>query len=105
MQGGNSYIYRLLLVLTAVVLAGGTVFYHIIEKWSWLDAYYFCVVTLSTIGYGDLTPHTDFGKLFTTFYILVGVGIITAFFSATIRRRGAIFRQKHESSSDKAVEK
>lgn len=67
----------------------GTIFYHHIEKWSWVDAYYFCVVSLATVGYGDLHPTTSFGKIFTTFYILIGVGIIGAFANALIKNRGA----------------
>jgi hypothetical protein len=58
-----------------------------VEKFSWVDAYYFCVVTLATVGYGDLTPKTTFGKIFTTFYILAGVGIITAFISYSLKRQ------------------
>lgn len=74
--------------------------YHFVEKFSWLNAYYFSVITLSTVGYGDLVPHTDFGKLFTTLYIFIGVGIITSFISATMRRRGAKMedRQKHRAN-------
>lgn len=84
----DRHIYHILLGLTALTLGIGTVFYHFVEDFSWLDAYYFCVVTLATVGYGDLTPHTSIGKLFTTFYIFIGVGIITTFITYTVRRRG-----------------
>lgn len=70
------------------MLAFGTVFYHFTEKLSWVNAYYFSVVTLSTVGYGDIVPHTNAGKIFTTFYIFAGVGIITTFFSAFMQRQG-----------------
>lgn len=81
------HIYRVLLSATVFILLVGTVFYHLVEHFSWLNAYYFSVVTLATIGYGDLTPHTAPGKLFTTFYIFAGVGIITTFFGYRLRRR------------------
>lgn len=87
-------MYHVLLAATALTLGIGTVFYHIVEKFSWLDAYYFSVVTLATVGYGDLTPHTDIGKLFTTFYIFIGVGIITAFITYTVRRRASKISKK-----------
>jgi voltage-gated potassium channel len=86
-QTFNKHIYKLLLALVVLILATGTVVYHLVEKFSWVDAYYFSVVTLATVGYGDLTPHTTFGKIFTTFYILSGVGIITSFISMRLRRR------------------
>lgn len=71
--------YRELLLVTLSVLFTGTLVYHLIEGWSWIDALYFCVITLSTIGYGDFTPQTPEGKLFTIFYIIVGIGIILSF--------------------------
>lgn len=90
----DRHMYHVLLAATALTLGIGTVFYHIVEKFSWLDAYYFSVVTLATVGYGDLTPHTDIGKLFTTFYIFIGVGIITAFITYTVRRRASKISKK-----------
>jgi hypothetical protein len=92
----DRYVYRALAGAVVVLLGGGTILFHFIEKWSWINAWYFCVVTLATVGYGDLVPKTDVGKLVTTFYIIIGVGIITTFFTATARRRGAIMRQKQE---------
>lgn len=93
-------IYRWLIAATLAVLATGTIFYHLVEKFSWIDAYYFCVVTLATVGFGDLHPATDAGKLFTTFYILFGVGIIGAFVSVTARRYGARARRNHPDESN-----
>lgn len=51
----------------------GTVSYHFIEGWNWIQSLYFSTVTLTTIGYGDLHPTTDFSRLFTVFYIIFGV--------------------------------
>jgi voltage-gated potassium channel Kch len=98
----DRHIYRSLLGLALATLATGTLVYHIVEKLSWLDAYYFSVITLSTVGYGDITPHTKFGKLFTTFYIFIGVGIITTFITATMRRRAAKMQaqQNNKTQSD-----
>jgi voltage-gated potassium channel len=85
----DRHIYRILLALAAITILVGMVVYHLVEKFSWLDAYYFSVVTLATVGYGDLVPHTTFGKIFTTFYIFIGVGIFTTFISYNLRRRAA----------------
>lgn len=70
---------RGLLLLVVIFLGAGTIFYAQVEAWFWLDALYFSVITLTTIGYGDFAPQTDAGKAFTIAYILAGLGLITAF--------------------------
>jgi len=100
MQELQKYLFRTLIITVAVVLATGTIFYHHVENWSWLDSYYFCVVTLSTIGYGDLTPKTALGKLFTTFYIFIGVAIITTFISAMVQRWKVRAESRQERRKD-----
>jgi len=60
------------------LLAGGTYVFHQIEGWRPLDALYFCVISLTTVGYGDLTPKTDAGKAVAIVYILLGLGVIMA---------------------------
>ncbi len=60
----------------------GTCVYHFAEGWSWIDSAYFSVITLSTVGYGDFYPQTDIGKLFTIFYIIIGIGIILSFINS-----------------------
>ena len=56
----------------------GTVAYHYLENWTWAQSFYFSVVTLTTVGYGDLHPTTDASRVFTASFILVGVGIMLA---------------------------
>jgi potassium channel subfamily K len=48
------------------------------EGWTAIDCVYFSVCTLTTVGYGDLYPETQDGKLFTCFYVYFGIGIISA---------------------------
>ena len=66
------------------LLATGTVFYAVVEGWSILDALYFSVTTLTTVGLGDFTPQTGIGKAFTIIYVLAGVGLILAFANAVL---------------------
>ena len=43
--------------------------------WFGLDSIYFSVVTISTVGFGDFSPETAAGKIFTMVYIIVGLGV------------------------------
>ena len=82
--------FRALLILYGLLLAIGTVFYTRVEGWSVLDAMYFCVVTLATVGFGDLAPRTSLGKVFTIVYVMIGTGVfvgVAAEFAITILRR------------------
>jgi multisubunit Na+/H+ antiporter MnhF subunit len=69
-----------------VVIATGTVFYKVVEGWSVLDSLYFTVVTLTTIGYGDLHPTTDLSKVFTIFFVFAGVSFILGFLNFIVGR-------------------
>ena len=68
---------RLLGVVLLMLIAGAHI-YHQLEGWSYLDAFYFTVITLTTVGYGDFSPHTGSGKIFSMIYILMGLGVFGA---------------------------
>ncbi len=61
--------------------------YRYLEGWDWLDSFYFVVITLTTIGYGDLTPTRDISKLITIFYGLNGVILLLTMFDVVRRVR------------------
>ncbi|QBK29299.1 potassium channel family protein [Roseitalea porphyridii] len=67
-----------LVVALVVIIAGGTAFFRLVEGWSWLDSYFYAVVTLSTVGYGNLVPETPLGKIGTTAFIFIGLGVFAA---------------------------
>lgn len=71
---------RPFLVWAGAMLLFGVLVYRWFEGWSVIDALYFCVITLATVGFGDLTPTTPEAKLFTVFYVINGIGILLALF-------------------------
>jgi voltage-gated potassium channel len=85
-----------LVVTLAAIVAGGTVFFRWAEGWSWIDSYFFTVVTLSTVGYGNLVPATALGKIGTTVFIFVGLGV----FAVTIQQFGMFAMRKREEHTE-----
>jgi voltage-gated potassium channel len=70
------------IVAAATLLFAGTIFYMLIENWTFVDSLYFCVTTLTTVGFGNPAPTTDLGKLFTVFFVLSGVGVFLGVLNA-----------------------
>lgn len=64
------------ILVASLLLVIGTIFFHYYEAWSYIDAFYFSTMTLTTIGYGDLAPTTGVTKIFTSIYSIFGIGVI-----------------------------
>lgn len=60
----------------ALILLMGTVFYHFYEGFTWVDAFYFTAITITTVGYGDVYPTRDLSKIFTVFLAFSGIGLV-----------------------------
>lgn len=78
-------------VLLLVYLSFGVVIYwfnrrqfSVRETHPVIDALYFCIVTMCTIGYGDITPNSPTTKLFSVFFVLVGFGFIDILLSGMV---------------------
>ena len=82
------------------LIIGGTVVYHSLENWTWIQCFYFSVTTLTTVGYGDIYPTNDASRLFTSFYVLMGVGL--ALLSLSIIGNDYLDRQERQMSRFKA---
>ena len=87
---------RPIVVWAGLLIVAGSIVYHWLEDWSWLDSIYFCVVALTTVGFGDFTPNHPVAKIFTIFYILNGLGIILAFVDRVADVRQEKWRQRRQ---------
>jgi voltage-gated potassium channel len=56
-----------------LIFLSGTLWYHFVEGWHWLDAVYMTVITLTTVGFGEINPLGDRGRIFTIALIIMGV--------------------------------
>jgi voltage-gated potassium channel len=70
-------------VLLAILL--GTVVFHLLEGWSILDSLYVTVQTVTTVGFGDVTPRTVLGRVFATLFMMVGVGVVLYALTSTVQ--------------------
>ena len=78
---------RIRIVLLTVLLAilVGTVAFHLLEGWSILESLYVTVQTVTTVGFGDLTPQTTLGRAFSTVFMMLGVGIVLYALTSTVQ--------------------
>ncbi|MEZ5425891.1 MAG: potassium channel protein [Pyrinomonadaceae bacterium] len=67
-------VYTTIAILFMITL--GTVGFRYFENLTWVESIYFATQTVTTVGYGDLTPKTPAGEIFATFFMLVGVGTV-----------------------------
>ena len=51
-----------MLLVLLCMLFGGTVVFMYLEGWNFIDSLYVSMITLLTIGYGDMSPETDYGR-------------------------------------------
>ncbi|MBW2623928.1 MAG: potassium channel protein [Deltaproteobacteria bacterium] len=75
-MGNNTTQTRITLAILMglIILLVGTAGYSIIEGWDLLDSLYMTLITVATIGYGEIAPLSPLGRIFTIFIIVFGVG-------------------------------
>ena len=81
-------LYWLLIASVSIVISGSTVFFHLESGQpdsqinSRLDAAWWAVSTITTVGYGDIVPVTDAGKILAIFFMTFGLAILAIFLSS-----------------------
>lgn len=71
--------------LLCIVFTIGTLGFHFIESWTYLDAFFMTLITITTIGYQEIHPLTEIGKVFDIFIIFLGVGSAAYVFASFTR--------------------
>ena len=81
-------LYWLLIISVAIVLSGSMIIFHLESGQpdsqinSRLDAAWWAVSTITTVGYGDMVPVTDAGKIVAIFFMIFGLAILAIFLSS-----------------------
>ena len=98
---------RIALGLLLIDMLIGVAGYIIIEGYRFIDAFYMVIITISTVGYTEVEPLSDSGQLFSTFYIVVNIGLfayLLAVFSNYVIQ-GEIFKKMHLNLIRNNIEK
>ena len=67
---------KLLAILLVLLVILGVAGFHFIEGWSYFDGFYMVLTTITSIGYGEIHPLSHTGRLFNSFVIITGVGLV-----------------------------
>lgn len=105
-QNFFSRIYYFLALLI-LVIAGGTCGFKLVEGWSWTDSFYMTIITISTVGFGEVHNLSFYGKIFTSILIISSFGTFGfAITSITTYVVGGDYRlYLNEYKTNKAIKK
>ena len=90
-QHRHKFKFRMIMIASFLWLLFGMAVFAALEGWGYLDSFYFCFITLTTIGLGDFVPASDAGVMFNIFYCSIGLGllglVVTACVHMQVRKR------------------
>ncbi|MFN2493325.1 MAG: TrkA family potassium uptake protein [Pyrinomonadaceae bacterium] len=82
---GNYRRILFAVLAVAVAIGLGSAGFYLIEGWALLDSLYVAAQTVTTVGYGDLTPATRNGRIFSIIFMLGGVGVVLYALTTTVQ--------------------
>lgn len=86
-------------VVAAIVIAVAVAF-HFVEHQSYMNSFYWAIITVSTVGYGDVSAHTTLGKLLSILMALGGVGMFGVLTSSIT----SYFQEENEALQEEVAE-
>lgn len=105
MDNKNRYLKWIIALIS--LLAAGTSGYIIIEGWGFFDSLYMTVITVVTVGFAEVHPLSQNGRIFTIFLSLGGVGlaffIMTSIVQATLEGEFGLFRRQRMEAKIKKL--
>lgn len=105
MENRNRYIKWIATLVSIFVI--GTLGYVIIEGWSYFDALYMTVITIITVGYGEIHPLSTNGRIFTMVLSIGGVGaalyVLTGMVQVTLEGEFGLFRRSRMEAKIKSL--
>jgi voltage-gated potassium channel len=94
---GNYLNFRIAVLLVIIALIIGIIGFMSIEGYSLIDSIYMTLITISTVGYREIQPLSDLGKIFTAVLIIINIGVfaygVSAFTSYVVN--GEFFKNLH----------
>ncbi|MBU0586729.1 potassium channel family protein [Candidatus Micrarchaeota archaeon] len=63
------------ILLVVIFFSIGVYTYEIVEGWDMLTSIYFISATMTTVGYGDVVPHTELGRMATIIFMWLGISV------------------------------
>jgi len=65
----------LVILMMVLLIVTGTIVFSVLEGWNLIDSLYFTIITISTVGYGDLSPQSSQGRIFAIIFTFIAIGI------------------------------
>jgi len=99
-----SYGVKFLVASIIILSVVSTYFYSFVEGWAFVDAFYFTISTITTVGYGDFVPTTSLSKLFTSGIAFIGIAMVLTLFGMVSAHYVRVVNEKEESKQHKLKE-